>query len=515
MKISDKSNDAILFRAKNLAEKYRIFHWYLEFPDIFDNEEKGFDCILGNPQFLGGLKISGTYGDNYRHLLSKLYAPFGGTADLCAAFYRRAFSLLKFNGMLGMVATNTIGQGDTRESGLAVIIQNNGHITSAHRFVKWPGDASVEVTLLAIRKGKWEGGYFLDSERVSYISSRLNDFLEVDPEFLPQNEGRAFQGDIVRGKGFVLDLQEAEELITKDANNKSCLFPYLNGKDLNTHPRQESSRYVICFRDWSLEKAREFPDLIQILEKKVRPIREKVRDKHEKEKWWLFARYRGELRQATTGLQRVLVRSRHSELHMLSFVPNSLCYSDATVVFAFEDEYHFALLQSSIHEIWIRLNASTIRTDLRYTPEDCFDTFPFPQEVDSTKKEIASQIGKEYHQYRFNIMQDRGIGLTRTYNLFHDQDCKDTDIHHLRNLHIQMDKAILACYGWEDIDPQHGFYEDERGQLRFVIAPLAKLYILSRLLKLNLQVWAIAGNETDIGEKLKRIDTWIQRETKR
>ena len=32
-----------------LAGEYKFFHWYLEFPDVFDREEKGFDCVLGNP----------------------------------------------------------------------------------------------------------------------------------------------------------------------------------------------------------------------------------------------------------------------------------------------------------------------------------------------------------------------------------------------------------------------------------------------------------------------------------
>ncbi|MCX7689053.1 MAG: N-6 DNA methylase, partial [Fimbriimonadales bacterium] len=103
--------------AEEIALRQRFFHWHLEFPEVF--AEGGFDVVLGNPPFMGGLKISGALGTKYRHWLESTFAPFGGTADLCAAFFRRAFDLLKPGGRLGMVATNTIGQGDTRESGLA------------------------------------------------------------------------------------------------------------------------------------------------------------------------------------------------------------------------------------------------------------------------------------------------------------------------------------------------------------------------------------------------------------
>ncbi|MCJ7430179.1 N-6 DNA methylase [Candidatus Bathyarchaeota archaeon] len=34
---------------EKLVKHYSFFHWYLEFPDIFEREEIGFDCILGNP----------------------------------------------------------------------------------------------------------------------------------------------------------------------------------------------------------------------------------------------------------------------------------------------------------------------------------------------------------------------------------------------------------------------------------------------------------------------------------
>jgi len=162
------------------------------------------------------------------------------------------------------------------------------------------------------------------------------------------------------------------------------------------------------------------------------------------------------------------------------------------------DDYHFALLQSSVHEVWLRKQASSLPTDVRYTPTDCFDTFPFPPAEykyrTSSLEELlqqpafgrAARIGAECHEHRRQIMLARNLGLTKTYNLFHDPDCTDDGIARLRELHVAMDLAVLACYGWDDLALEHGFYTDDRGQVRFTISPVARREILSRLLELNL-----------------------------
>ncbi|MBI2941035.1 MAG: hypothetical protein HYY04_11425 [Chloroflexi bacterium] len=173
-----------------LGDERRFFHWPLEFPEVF--ARGGFDVVIGNPPFVGGLKISGDFGEKYRGYLFTSFAPAGGVADLCAYFFRRAFSLLTPGGHLGMVATNSIGQGDTREAGLAVIVTGGGTITFARRFIKWPSAANVEVNLVAIRRGGWTGSVKLDRDTVSKVSSRLDAEREAEPRLLHANENGVF-----------------------------------------------------------------------------------------------------------------------------------------------------------------------------------------------------------------------------------------------------------------------------------------------------------------------------------
>ncbi len=486
--LHDPRLDGFAFQA---GLERRFFHWPLAFPDVFAGG--GFDAILGNPPFMGGKKLSTSLGTPYRKWLDIVFAPFINTADLCSAFFRRAFVAVKPAGRFGLIATNTIGQGDTRESGLAQIIEAGGVIVFGRRFVKWPGRANVEVNLVAAGRERTPVAAQLDGQPAAFISSRLDNEPEAQPERLRINEDKAFIGDFVRGMGFVLQPAEAERLLARNARHGVCLFPYIVGDDVNGHPEQQASRWIVCFHDWDLQRAGMFPELLRIVEERVKPERDCLHgpgDRSHREHWWQFANYRPGLRRAIAPLNRILLRSRVSELHMMAFVPAGWVYGDATVVFAFDDFYHFALLQSSVHEAWVRRNASTMRTDVRYTPTDCFETFAFPQEPPSASRREAEQVGETYHAHRRQAMLARQLGLTKTYNLVHDPACTNADIARLRELHAEMDRAILACYGWTDLDAGHGFHINERGQTRYTVSPAARREILRRLLALNLEIAA-------------------------
>jgi hypothetical protein len=97
--------------------------------------------------------------------------------------------------------------------------------------------------------------------------------------------------------------------------------------------------------------------------------------------------------------------------------------------------------------------------------------------------------GELYYKYRRQIMLARQEGLTKTYNRFHNPDETAADIQKLRDLHVEMDYAVAAAYGWTDLDLGHGFHETKQG-LRFTISEPARREVLARLLKLNHERYA-------------------------
>ena len=290
-------------------------------------------------------------------------------------------------------------------------------------------------------------------------------------------------------------------LIEQNPKNAEVIFPYIGGEEVNSSPTHAHHRYVINFGEMSEKEVREnYPDLMAIVEEKVKPERDKLGNnpdaRRRKNNWWLWGRYTPALFRAIAGSDRVLVSAcGASKWFAPTFLPANCVFSHALAVFVFEDYSAFCGLQSQIHESWARFLGSSLEDRLRYTPSDCFETFPFPEETltpspsprtgEGNKHktdeltpnppltppsplvgeggwggEGLEAIGKTYYEYRAALMVRNNQGLTDTYNRFHDPHEDDSDILKLRELHDQMDRAVLDAYGWQDIETTCGFTLD-------------------------------------------------------
>ena len=486
------------------------FHWEVEFPEVFDRENLGFDAIVGNPPFQGGRNVTATQGDAYAAWLRTVHEESSGGADLVAHFFRRAFVLVRQRGAFGLIATNTIAQGDTRASGLRWICEHGGEIFAVKRRVKWPGLAAVVVSVLHIGKGLVVGSKRIDSRKVETITAFLfHRGGHNDPSRLAVNAGKSFQGSIVLGMGFTFDdtdkkgvaspLAEMHRLIKQNPRNGEVIFPYIGGQELNDSPTHAHHRYTINFGERDEDDCRErWPELMAIIEQRVKPERiAKDKKKYPRmvHEWWKYWNARSELQAAIAGLERVLVISRVGQHAALAFESGRMVYSDSLIVFPFDTYAAFCALQSRPHEIWTRFFGSSMKDDLRYTPSDCFETFPFPKGW-ATHPDLEA-AGKAYYEFRAQLMVANDEGMTKTYNRFHDPYENDFEIAKLRELHTAMDRAVLDVYGWDDISTDCEFLldyeidEEEWGNrkkpYRYRWPNEVRDEVLAQLLELNAQ----------------------------
>jgi hypothetical protein len=245
-----------------LAKGVTPFHWEIKFPEVF--RRGGFDVIVGNPPFAGKNTIAKGHALGYVDWLKMSHAESHGNSDLAAHFFRRAFTLLKPGGCFGLIATNTIGQGDTRSTGLRWICGNGGVIYRARKRYKWPGQAAVVVSVVHVHKGVLAGPYHIDGRAVDRITAYLfHAGGSEDPEKLVANEEQIFVGSYVLGMGFTFDtdikgvaspLAEMQRLITKDPRNAERVFPYIGGEEVNDSSTHAHRRYVINFEDFPLRR---------------------------------------------------------------------------------------------------------------------------------------------------------------------------------------------------------------------------------------------------------------------
>ena len=487
----------------------RPMHWPLEFPEVFGRENGGFDAIVGNPPFLGGQRITGVMGTAYRDwLLERIADGRRGSADLVAYFFLRAWNLLREAGNFGLLAVNTIAEGDTRQVGLEAMVKAGAVVYAAYPNEPWAGAAAVVTSRVHVHKGPWEGERRLNGRSVPFISAFLSDREEWTPKQLKANEGVAFQGSIVLGMGFVLTPDEAKHMLDADPKNTDVIFPYLNGKDLNSDPEQRPSRWVINFWDWPEERAREYELPWKWIEERVKPEREKLKDtnstsRRRKQYWWQygsdaknlyhaigrghhFEHHPDDWDPAMKPMERLLAIGRVSKTGAFTFLPNDWVYSDQVVVFALDEDVDISVMQSSIHIAYAWKHSSQLKADMRYTPTDVFETFPFPGSGDRTG---LSRLGATYHVLRAEFMCNEEIGLTKFYNCFHDSARRDSHLKELRELHREIDVAVAQAYGWDDLSLGHDFHEvsylPENDRIRFTISEPARIEVLHRLAQLN------------------------------
>ena len=523
-----------------LAERRRAdpplapFHWEIEFPEVFERESSaasargnltqekrpGFDAIVGNPPFAGKNSLAAGNVANYPDWLKKIHEESHGNADLVAHFFRRAFDLVRDKGNFGLIATNTIAQGDTRASGLRWICKHGGQIFSVRRRVKWPGLAAVVVSVLHIGKGAVTDRRQIDGRDVERITAFLfHRGGHDDPVRLKANAGKSFQGSIVLGMGFTFDdtdkkgvaspLAEMHRLIEQDPRNQEVIFPYIGGQEVNTSPTHAHHRYVINFRNFPLRReaiagcgpvalgdargadkpaswmgatdeqrrawlqrgrvpldfpravAEDWPDTLAIVETKVKPTRMTDNRESYRRYWWQYAEKRLELTSALTGLERLLVTGAAAVMHhMMTFIPTGQVYSHKLIVFPLHTAASFAGLQCRVHEIWSAFFGTTFGSvdALTYNPTKVFLTFPFPDGWETHPALEAT--GRTYFDFRATLMVQNTEGLTKTYNRFHDPYENDPQIATLRELHAAMDRAVLDAYGWTDIPTDCDFFLD-------------------------------------------------------
>ena len=331
--------------------------------------------------------------------------------------------------------------------------------------------------------------------------------------------------------------------IAKDPKNAEVLFPYLNGDDLNSDPEQKTSRWVINFFDWPLDRdadgswitaneqrkneylknghvptdysgrvVSDFPDLLEWITVKVKPEREEKSAQHSYRNimsmWWKHWNMRQGLYSAIgyenkfanklsrfynqhKSYSKILVVARVSKTVAFTFVSAKTVFSDVVVVFTTDCYKKFAIMQSCFHIAYAWQHSSKMKTDLRYSPTDVFETFPFP--CDHKVQDSLDGLAETFYLLRKKVMSEKVIGLTKFYKLYNDAKNNSTDIMQARSLQKQIDEAVRDAYGWNDIDLEHGFHAvshlPDNDNIRYTISEPARIEILRRLAQLNRQRW--------------------------
>jgi SAM-dependent methyltransferase len=242
------------------------------------------DAIIGNPPYLGSRYLAQEHGYAYARKVHAHFADVPKMADFCSYWFRLAHDALPLGARAGLVGTNTVRQGETREASLDYIVQNGGTICDAVSTQKWSGEAAVSVSIVNWVKGQCHGQKILytqegdrsDSpwkiEEVDVINSALANRVDVSEAktLTPNRRPKVcFTGQNPANNGFTMQIDDAARMIHASADNKDVVVPYLIGDDIVSD--SQPSRWIVDFGTRTLFDAKYYKEPFAWVEQRVMP----------------------------------------------------------------------------------------------------------------------------------------------------------------------------------------------------------------------------------------------------
>lgn len=338
-------------------------------------------------------------------------------------------------------------------------------------------------------------------ERTGQIHADLSvgaNISEVKP--LHANKDLSNRGVQLFGAGFIVTPEKAATLLappwqavqlpyhlldTAGPQKPSLIRDYRNGRDLTDVPR---GVMVIDAFGLSAEQLRsQYPAVYQWLLERVKPERDQNNRATYRDNWWIHGEPRKVMRKQLTNLPRYIATVETAKHRVFQFLDAAILPDNALIAIALSDAFNLGILSSRSHETWALAVGSRlgVGNDPRYNKSRCFETFPFPAEdtgLNPQLREKISTLAEQIDAHRKRVLgllpssagatpptttekAKKGLTLTAIYNVLEalregrPLTAKEKQIHTqglagvLKELHDELDAAVLQAYGWPDLTP--------------------------------------------------------------
>lgn len=477
------------------------------------------DYIVGNPPFIGASRMRDALGDGYTESLRKAWkGDVPESSDFVMFWWQKAAAQVVQGSCkrFGFITTNSIHQTFNRrviEQFLADA-KKPLHLAYAipdHPWVDSTDGAAVRIAMTVAAPGKNEGIVEkVTAERpmehgeneVTLLRSggTLAPNLQLGSDLtsciaLTSNSNLTSRGMMLFGSGFIIDVTTAKSCgYGRTPGIEKHIRGYRNGRDITDKPRDVL--VIDLFETTPDEVLKAYPELYQHVLNHVKPERDQNRDKQIRENWWLHGRPRPELRDYISGLHRYIATVETSKHRFFVFLDQSILPDNKLIAIASDDAFVLGVLSSSIHVAWSLKNGSWlgVGNDSVYVKSKCFDPFPFPALEEGELKQRIRDLGERLDAHRKRQQEQHpGLTLTGIYNVLEKLrsgeplNAKEKQIHDqglvtlLRQIHDELDEAVLEAYGWQDLFTVWPPPAGEGTECRQVFEEK----VLSRLVKLN------------------------------
>ena len=449
------------------------------------------DYIVGNPPFIGASRMRDLLGDGYTEALRGAWKKdVPESADFVMFWWGKAAELVRAGAAqrFGFITTNSIHQTFNRRVVEKHLNADKTPLTLAyaipdHPWVDSTDGAAVRIAMTVascevttgelnrvIEETEIEDGEHRVKLDIDHGKLAANLKIGADlssATLLVSNRHVSNNGVILGGKAFEVSSEKAAEfghgsVPIADAH----IRPYLDGKSLTDRWR---NTYVIDLYGLPEKQVRaELPEAYQWVLTEIKPKRDSNKRKTRRENWWLFNESVPKLRRMLNGLDRYIGTTETSKHRFFQFIPCKYLPDHMVVSVSTPDAYALGVLSGVLHTTWALRQGGTLEDRPRYNKTRCFETFPFPDlpETNPLKATIRN-LGEQLDAHRKRQQATHAdLTLTGLYNvvekLRREEPLTDKDrkIHDkglaavLKQLHDELDTAVLAAYGWSDLATQ-------------------------------------------------------------
>ena len=454
------------------------------------------EFIVGNPPFIAGRDMRSELGDGYAKACWTVRPDIPGGADFVMHFWDEAARLLtarpskrKDNPLrrFGFITTNSITQTFSRRVverwlnekeplSMVFAIPN-------HPWMKASDKAAVRIAMTVSAPGLHDGilaevlseaDLNSDTPKVELrrnegkITGKIGIGADISKLVeLRANEDLGHKGFMPYGKAFFISSSQAKAFgLDRVEDAVKYIRPYMNGRNLNN---RWQGRHSLDFHDKSEAFVRDnFPDAYQHLLINSKPIRAENKVPYRQKYWWRYGQPSTQMRSALEGLQRYIGTTETATHRIFSFLDQSIAPDQKVRVIASPTNADLGILSSRIHalfSIWTG-GWQGAGNDPVYQHTNTFDPFPFPLDPPET----LSTLGERLDSFRKQRLAAHAhLTMTGLYNVLErvreldngaavaplsaaEKDIYDAgQIAILKELHDDIDRAVFAAYGWDDL----------------------------------------------------------------
>ncbi|MFZ7096092.1 class I SAM-dependent DNA methyltransferase [Luteimonas dalianensis] len=510
------------------------------------------DFVVGNPPFIGASSMRSALGDGYVDALRGAWPEVPESADFVMYWWHHAAALTSRGAVerFGFITTNSIKQTFNRRVverhlsdpkqplSLAFAIPDHPWVDTADgaavriaMTVGVPGNKTGRVSTSVRERDSGEGEVSVElSNKTGVIHQDLRVGADVASAVpLRAMQGLSSPGLKLHGSGFIVTPEKAKTLgLGRIPGLEKHIRPYRNGRDLTATPR---GVYVIDLYGLTSEEVRQkFPEVYQHVYEHVKPERDHNNRAVYRDLWWIHGEPRGSFRPALEGLSRYIATVETTKHRVFQFLDSKIAADNKIIVIALDNPLMLGVLSSAVHVAWAIAAGSRlgVGNDPVYVKTRSFECFPvanlhaadkFGGPVGAALLDHDGKAGQSKTcgdcpserigdiAYQLDAHRKRqqkahpGLTLTGIYNVLEKLrsrevlTAKERTIHEhglvsvLRQLHDELDEAVLHAYGWGDLLPllriAHGNDAPPEGQIREDAKRTFDETILERLVALN------------------------------